>query len=272
MKKKQILILSIVLVVAIAVSLFFFLPKGGSAAVKMGATASPHAEVLEFLKPLLAEKGFTLEIVVFNDYVVPNTSTESGELAANYFQHKPYMTDFNTERGTHLVATIPVHFEPMAIYAGKSSSLTEIPDGATIAVPNDPTNEARALLLLEANGIITIAEGKGLSATKLDILENPYNIKLEEIEAAQVPRILPDVDFAVMNGNYALEVNLFASKDGLASEALDSLAAETYINYVVVKEGNENTKFMQALREVINTDAVRKFIADKYQGAVVAAF
>jgi D-methionine transport system substrate-binding protein len=238
----------------------------------IGATAVPHAEILEFAKPLLAEKGIELEITVFTDYVLPNTATEDGQLDANYFQHKPYLADFNTNNGTHLVPVIPVHFEPFAIFPGKSASLADIPDGALIAVPNDATNEARALLLLEANGVLKIAEGKGLDATKLDIVENPHNVQIQELEAAQLPRSLADVDFAAINGNYALEAGLSAAKDAVASEGIDSLAAETYINYVVVKEGNENSALVVALKEVLGSDTVRDFIAEKYQGAVVAAF
>lgn len=237
--------------------------------VKIGATPSPHAEILEAIKAQLAEKGFDLEVVQFNDYVIPNNATETGELDANYFQHRPYMDDFNASAGTHMFAAIPVHFEPMAIYPGRTAKLEDIKDGATIAVPNDPTNEARALLLLEAQGLLKIAEGKGLSATKLDVIENPHNIQLYEIEAAQVPTVLPDVDFAVINGNYALGFNLFASKDSVAFEAIDSLAAETYINYIVVKQGNEGAAFLQALREVLASEETIAFIAEKYQGAVI---
>ena len=240
--------------------------------VTIGASPAPHAEILEVIQPLLAEKGYDLDIKVFTDYVIPNTATEDGSLDANYFQHKPYLYDFNANNGTHLVEVIPMHFEPMAVYPGKTASLDAIQDGATIAVPNDPTNEARALLLLEAQGLITIAEGKGLEATKLDIVENPHNIKLEELEAAQVPRALADVDFAVINGNYALEADLSASKDGVAIEGLDSEAAVKYINYVVVKEGNENAEWLEAFKEVLKDPAVRGFVEEKYQGAVIPAF
>lgn len=267
---KKLLVLSLALVLALACAV------PGMATdvqkVKIGATPSPHAEVLEFLKPLLLEKGIDLEIVEFTDYVMPNNATESGELDANYFQHKPYMDDFNAQNGTHMVAAVPVHFEPMAIYPGKSLDLTNIPDGAQIAVPNDPTNEARALLLLEANGVITIAEGKGLQATALDIEENPHNVKLVEVEAAQVPMSLADVDFAVINGNYALASGLSASTDGVAMEGLDSEAASEYINYLVVKEGNEESDLVKAFQEVLQDESVRTFFEEKYQGSVIPAF
>ncbi len=189
---------------------------------------------------------------MFTDYVIPNEATESAELDGNYFQHKPYMDDFNAGRGTHLIAVVPMHFEPMAVYPGKTATFDAIADGATIAVPNDVTNEARALLLLEAQGVITLAEGKGLTATKLDIVDNPHNIEFFEVDAAQVARSLADVDFAVINGNYALEVGLFASKDGIAAEGLESEAAQTYINYVVVKQGNESAEWLTAFKECLD--------------------
>ena len=240
--------------------------------VKIGATPVPHAEILEFIQPLLAEKGFDLEIVVFTDYRTPNTATQDGQLDANYFQHRPYLDNFNANNDTTLVAVIGVHFEPMGLYPGKSASLEDIQDGITIALPNDPTNNARALQLLQAEGLITIAEDKGLAATKDDVIDNPYNINFFEVEAALVPHVLRDVDFAVMNGNYALEAGLSAAKDAVAAEGLESEAAVTRVNYVVVKEGNEEAAFVEALREVLNTDEVRAFIEERYAGAVIPAF
>jgi len=262
------------LVSLLVLSLVFSLAGAALAntVVKIGATPTPHAEVLEFVAPLLAEKGFDLQVVVFQDYIRPNVETQDGDLDANYFQHKPYLNNFNEQNGTTLVAVIPVHFEPMGIYPGKTASLDAIQDGAKIAVPNDPTNCARALLLLEAQGLIKIAEDAGLTATKLDIVENPFNVDILEIEAAQVPRALADVDFAVINGNYALAVGLSAATDAVAAEGLDSEAAQTRINYVVVKEGNEDADFVEALREVLGSDEVRAFIQETYQGAVVPAF
>ncbi len=263
-------LLSALLVLALMLSLASCALAGTP--VKIGATPSPHAEVLEFMKPLLAAKGFDIEIVVFNDYVMPNDAVETGELDANYFQHKPYMDDFNKNSGTHLVAAVPVHFEPMGLYPGKTKALADLKDGAIVAVPNDVTNEARALLLLEAQGLIKVAEGKGLTATKLDILDNPKKLEIYEAEAAIVPSMLADVDLAVMNGNYAQGVGLFASKDALAAEAIDSTAAETYINYLVVKEGNENSDFIKAFNECLADPSVKAFFEEKYQGSSIAAF
>ncbi|MBE5910761.1 MetQ/NlpA family ABC transporter substrate-binding protein [Pseudobutyrivibrio sp.] len=237
--------------------------------IKIGASASPHAEILEQIKDNLEEQGYTLEIVVYDDYIIPNTALEDGELDANFFQHAPYLNDFNEQNGTHIVGVAPVHFEPMAIYAGKSSSLDDIKEGASIAIPNDTTNEARALLLLEANGLITLNEDAGVTATVLDIEENPYNLEIEELEAAQIPRSIEDVDFAVINGNYALSAGVTGA---LAYEASDSLAAETYANIVCVKEGNEETEKTKALVNAILSDEVRDYINDQYQGAVVPVF
>ena len=237
--------------------------------IKIGACVTPHAEILEIVKDNLKDSGYTLDIVTYNDYVLPNTALESGDLDANYFQHGPYLKDFNEENGTHIVSVASVHFEPMAVYAGKSSSLDDIADGASIAVPNDTTNEARALLLLEANGLIKLKSDAGISATVLDIVENPHNIKIEELEAAQVPKAIQDVDFAVINGNYAIEAGI---KDPVAVEASDSLAAETYANLVCVKEGNENSEKTKALVNAVLQDNVRDFINKTYSGAVVPVF
>jgi len=241
-------------------------------AIRIGASPTPHAIILNFVAPLMAEKGFDLTVVEYTDYIMPNRALDEGDLNANYFQHKPYLNMYNEENGTSLVAVIPVHFEPMGIYPGKTASLADIQEGAKIAVPGDGTNEARALLLLEAQGLITVAEGAGLSATKLDVVENPLNIDIIEVEAALVPRALADVDFAVINGNYALEVGLSAAKDAVAAEAADSEAALTRVNYVVVREGDEEADFVVALEEVLNTDEVRAFIDDIFQGAVVPEF
>lgn len=237
--------------------------------ITVGACVTPHAEILNAIKDDLAEEGWTLDVVEYNDYVLPNTALEDGDLDANYFQHLPYLENFNEENGTHIVGVAAVHFEPMAIYAGKTDSLDGITDGATVAVPNDTTNEARALLLLADQGWITLAEDAGITATILDITENPYNIEIEELEAAQVPKSIQDVDFAVINGNYAIEAGLTES---LAVESADSLAAETYANYVCVREGEEETEKTQALVDAILSDKVRDFINDNYQGAVVPVF
>ncbi len=237
--------------------------------IKVGACVTPHAEILEQIKDNLAEEGWTLEIVEYNDYVLPNTALEDGDLDANYFQHKPYLDDFNAENGTHIVTLAAVHFEPMGVYAGKSSDLSNVPDGATIAVPNDTTNEARALLLLEAQGLIKLKDGVGIEATVLDIEENTHNIEIQELEAAQVAKSIQDVDFAVINGNYAIEAGLDSA---IAVEAADSLAAETYANYVCVKDGEENSEKSQALKNAILTQEVKDYINNTYSGAVVPVF
>lgn len=231
--------------------------------IKVGATPVPHAEILEFVKPMLEENGIDLEIVVFTDYVTPNTALSEGELDANFFQHLPYLEKFNDEHGTDLAYTVAVHFEPLGIYSKKISSLEEIPDGAKIGVPNDPTNEARALLLLETNGLIKLKEDAGLNATKLDIVENPKNVEIVEMEAAQLSRALEDLDLAIINGNYALDAGL-TMKDALAAEAKDSLAAQTFGNVLAIRAGEENRPEIQALSEALNSDEVRQFIEEKY--------
>ncbi|MCC8162995.1 MAG: MetQ/NlpA family ABC transporter substrate-binding protein [Lachnospiraceae bacterium] len=235
----------------------------------VGAVVTPHAEILEFIRDDLAEAGYDLEIVEYNDYVLPNTALESGDLDANYFQHVPYLENFNEENGTHIVAVASVHFEPMAIYPGKTSSLEELQEGATVAIPNDTTNEARALLLLEANGLITLDPDAGLTATVLDITDNPLNLEITELEAAQIPRSIEDVDIAVINGNYAIEAGL---TETIAVESSESEAAETYGNVIAVREGDEDSAKTQALVDAILTDEVRDFITDNYDGAVLPVF
>ncbi|MDP4153232.1 MAG: MetQ/NlpA family ABC transporter substrate-binding protein [Bacillota bacterium] len=239
--------------------------------IKVGASVTPHAEILEAVKDALAEKGYNLEIVKYNDYVIPNTATESGELDANYFQHQPYLTDFNQKHGTHLVSVAAVHYEPFGIYAGKTKALADVPDGGTIAIPNDGTNEARALKLLEAQGLIKLKANVGFTATVLDIESNPKKLKIKEIEAAQLARSLSDVELAVINGNYAIEAGLKVS-DALVVEDKNSDAAKTYANILVVKQGNENNPAIQALKEALLSDKVKEFINSKYNGAVVPIF
>lgn len=237
----------------------------------VGASVTPHAEILAVVKDDLAAAGYDLEIVEFSDYVIPNTSLEDGSLDANYFQHEPYLLDFNAENGTHLVAVAPIHYEPFGIYAGKSTSLAELPDGAKIAVPNDTTNEARALLLLEQEGLIKLKEDAGIQATKNDIVENPHNYEIVELQAEQVARALPDVNIGIINGNNALAAGLNIA-DALAQEASDSLAAQTYANVIVVKEGNESNPGVVALIEALKSEKVKKYIDETYNGAVVASF
>ena len=238
----------------------------------VAASPTPHAEILEVAKDILAEQGITLEIKEFSDYVQPNLVTENGEVDANYFQHTPYLDSFNAENGTHLVSVGAIHYEPFGIYPGKSDDLANIADGATIAVPNDTTNEARALQLLAAQGIITVREGAGLTATVNDIEENPHNVKIQEIEAAQLPRTVQDVDFAVINGNFAMEAGFSVGKDALATEDASSEAAQTYANVLVVKEGNENSPAIQALLAALQSDKVRDYINETFDGAVVPIF
>lgn len=237
----------------------------------VGASVTPHAEILAVVKDDLAAAGYDLEIVEFSDYVIPNTSLEDGSLDANYFQHEPYLLDFNAANGTHLAAVAAIHYEPFGIYAGKTTSLAELPDGAKIAVPNDTTNEARALLLLEQEGLIKLKEDAGIQATKNDIAENPHNFEIVELQAEQVARALPDVNIGIINGNNALAAGLNIS-DALAQEASDSLAAQTYANVLVVKEGNESNPGITALVEALKTEKVKKYIEETYNGAVVASF
>ncbi len=239
--------------------------------VKVGASVTPHAEILNAVKDELKAAGYDLEVVEFTDYVLPNTALEQGDLDANYFQHTPYLDNFNEEKGTHLVAVGKIHYEPFGIYAGKTSDLSAIPDGGSIAIPNDGTNEARALLLLEAQGLIKLKEGITFTATVLDIAENPKNLSIKEIEAAQLARSLQDVDAAVINGNYAIQAGLKV-KDALAIEDKDSIAADTYANVLVVKEGHENDEATKALLAALQSDTAKKFMEEKYEGAVIAAF
>lgn len=237
--------------------------------IKVAASATPHAEILEQAAPLLAAKGWDLEVTVFDDYVQPNLVVESGDFDANYFQHIPYLDNFNEEKGTHLVNAGGIHYEPFGIYPGTKSSLDDLADGDTIAVPNDTTNEARALLLLQDNGIITLKDGAGLSATVNDIESNPKNIKIQELEAAQVARVKDEVAFVVLNGNYALQAGFSVAKDSIAYETSDSEAAKTYVNVIAVKEGNENSEAIQALVETLKSDEITNYINETYDGAVI---
>ncbi len=240
--------------------------------ITVAAVPTPHAEVLnDVVKPILADQGYDLVVQEFTDYVLPNTATEEGEVDANYFQHVPYLDSFNADRGTHLVAVTAVHFEPFGLYSEKISDINEVSDGATVAIPNDVTNEARALLLLEAVGLIDLDDNAGITATPNDIISNPKNLQFEELEAAIVPTVLQDVELAAINGNYAIAAGL-SSSDALAIEATDSLAAQTYANVLVVKEGNENTPAIQALAAALNSDAVRDYLNENYGGAVLAVF
>ena len=237
--------------------------------IKVAASATPHAEILEAAKPLLEKEGYELEVTVFNDYVQPNLVVDSGEFDANYFQHIPYLENFNAEKGTDLAIAGKIHYEPFGIYPGTKKSLDELADGDSIAVPNDTTNEARALLLLQDNGLLTLKDGAGLEATVNDIVDNPKNLKFEELEAAQIPHVIGEVALAVMNGNYALEAGYSVSKDAIAYEKSDSEAAKTYVNVIAVKSGNETNPAIEALVNVLKSDDIKTFINEKYDGAVI---
>lgn len=265
-------LLAVVLTGAFVVSALAGCGKNTSAddkVIKVAASATPHAEILEQAKPLLEAKGYDLQVTVFDDYVQPNEVVESGDFDANYFQHIPYLESFNEEKGTHLVNAGGIHYEPFGIYPGTKASLDELADGDSIAVPNDTTNEARALLLLQDNGIITLKEDAGLTATKNDIVENPYNVDIVELEAAQVPRVKDEVAFMVLNGNYALEAGFSVAKDAIAYEKADSEAAKTYVNVIAVKEGNENSDKIKALVEVLTSQEIKDYINNTYDGAVI---
>ncbi len=234
--------------------------------IRIGATPIPHVEILEQVKPILAKAGYTLEIKEFTDYVTPNIAVNEGDLDANFFQHLPYLNEFNKNKGTDLIKTVNVHLEPMGVYSAKIKNLNELKDGDSIAVPNDPTNENRALDVLEDAGLLKFAK-KELK-TKIDIIENPRNFVIEEIDAPQLPRVLDDVAIAVINTNYALNANLNPTRDALFMESINS----PYANIIVVKRGNENSEAIKALDKAINSEAIRKFIQDKYKGAIIAAF
>lgn len=265
--KKRLFALSLVLIIAVSGVLAGCGQK--SKKLVVGATPSPHAEILKVVQEDLKAQGIELEIKEFTDYVQPNLSLADKSLDANYFQHQPYLDDFNKKNKTEIVSAGQIHYEPLGLYPGKTKSLDAIASGAVIAVPNDTTNEARALLLLETVGLIKINPSAGLSATVKDITENPKNISIKELEAAQLPRVLPDVDLAVINGNYAIEAGFNAAKDALAKEEADSVAAKTYANIIAIRKGDENREEIKALVKALQSDKVKKFIEEKYKGAVV---
>ena len=237
--------------------------------LKVAASPTPHAEILEQVKPILAEQGIDLVITEYGDYVVPNTAVEEGDEDANYFQHTPYLDQFNEENGTHLVSVGKIHYEPMGVYGGKTDSLENLPDGATVAVPNDATNEARALQLLAAQGLIEIDAAAGLKATPNDITSNPKNLEFTELEAAMIPNTLDEFDLNVINSNYALQAGLNPAVDALASEDADSEAAQTFANIIAVKEGSEENPAVVALVEALHSDAIQEFINTTYNGSVL---
>jgi len=240
-------------------------------AITVGASPSPHAEILKAVEDEIKTAGYELKVVEYNDYVQPNVALSEGDLDANYFQHKPYLDNYNQENGTDLVSAAAIHFEPMGIYAGKSSDIKNVPDGAKIAVPSDATNEARALLLLQDQGVLKLKDGVGLEATKNDIAENPHNVEFVEVEAASVPRTLQDADFGVINGNYALSAGLDTTAT-LASEGAGSEAAKTYANIVAVRKGEDQTDKTKALVKALTSDTAKKFIENQYKGSVIPVF
>lgn len=240
--------------------------------ITVAASPTPHAEILnDVVAPLLEEEGYTLEVIEYTDYVQPDTVVAEGEVDANFFQHTPYMENFNEENGTDLVAVVSVHFEPFGLYPGKTASLDELEEGAVVAVPNDATNEARALLLLEEAGLLTLDEDAGIEATTNDIVDNPLNLQFEELEAATIANVIADVDIACINGNYALDAG-FSIDDALLVESADSLAAETYANVLAVNSGNEDSEKIQALADALTSEEVREYIDETYEGAVEAVF
>ena len=237
--------------------------------ITVAASQTPHSEILAEAAKILEKQGYELKVTVFDDYVQPNNVVESGEFDANYMEHVPYMEQSNKENGTHIVNAGGIHYEPFGIYPGTKKKLDDLAEGDTIAIPNDTTNEARALLLLQDNGLLTLKDGAGLTATINDIKENPKKLKFQELEAAQVAKVKDEVAFVVLNGNYALEAGYSVSKDSIAYEKADSEAAKTYVNIIGVKEGNENSDGIKALVKVLKSDDIKKFINDKYDGAVI---
>lgn len=263
-------IIALTLVLIMALGMFAGCAAGtDDKTIVIAASPTPHAEILAIAKTELEKDGWKVEIKVFNDYVVPNTATEEGEVDANYFQHKPYMDTFNAENGTHLVSVAAIHYEPFGIYPGSKKALSDLADGDQISIPNDGSNRARALLLLEAQGLIKLKEGVGMEATVLDIVENTKNLKIVEMEAAQLPNTRDSVAFAVINGNYALGAGLNVGKDALASEDAASVSATTYANILCVKAGNEETAKTKALIKAMSSAAVKEYIEKTYTGAVV---
>ena len=275
MKMKNRLLKVVSLGLAAVLSCGLLVGCGGNSAddkvIKVGASPSPHAEILAEVEEAVAAQGYTLEVIEYNDYVIPNTAVEQGELDANFFQHKPYLDDFNANNGTNIVSVAAIHFEPLGIYSAAVEEVSEIGEGAMIGVPNDATNEARALLLLEANGLITLKEGVGVNATINDIASNPLNLEIKEIEAAQLPLSLLDLDAAVINGNYAISGGLSIA-DAIALEESTSIAADTYANIIAVKAGNEESEKVQVLINALQTEEVKAFIGSTYAGAVVPVY
>ena len=235
----------------------------------IGVTPFPHKDIMEVAKPIFEAQGYTLEIKEFTDYVQPNIALANKLIGANFFQHTPYLDNMTKEKDLQLVSVASVHIEPLGVYSKKIKKLCDLKKGDRVSVPNDPTNEARALLLLQDNGLLKLKDGADLTATVNDIAENPHNIKFVELEAAQVARVVNEVEYVVLNGNYALEAGYSVGKDSIAYEKSDSVAAKTYVNIIGVYQGNENTDKIKALVSVLRSDDIKKFITDKYDGAVI---
>ena len=268
---KKTLIIAAVFVLSLALLTGCGKSANADKTIKVAASPTPHAEILNSISDALEEDGWTLEVVEFDDYVQPNVATTEGDVDANYFQHVPYLDQYNQENDTDLVAVGNVHYEAMGVYKGTKKSLSELADGDKIGVPNDVTNEARALQLLAANGVLTLKAGVGLEATKTDIVENPHNIEIVELEAATIPNSLPDLAFGVINANYALGAGL-TTDDSVVYETADSEAAETYVNVIVVNAENKDSEKTKALVKAVQTDEVKDFILEKYKGAVQPKF
>ncbi|NMA23335.1 MAG: ABC transporter substrate-binding protein [Spirochaetales bacterium] len=262
---KKILITTLALLLALSLFAAGTKEQADSKTILVGATPEPHAAFLNLVIEDLAKEGYTLKVREFTDYVTPNEAVESGELDANFFQHIPYLESFNRERGYHLANAGGIHVEPFALYSRKHASLAAIPSGATIAIPNDPTNEGRALLLLESAGLIALTANAGLEATPLDIVSNPKGLKFREIEAASLPRVLSDVDAAIINGNYAIPAGLVATRDGLLVEGADS----PYVNVIAVKEGRQNDAAIVALVKALRGDKIKQYVASHYTNGEV---
>ena len=265
-------IIALTLALVLALGLVACGAKTDDKTITVAASSTPHAEILAVAKEVLAKDGWTLNVTEYADYVVPNNVVEDGEMDANYFQHQPYLDTFNAENGTHLVTVAAVHYEPFGIYPGQKSAIADLGAGDKIAVPNDGSNRARALLLLEAQGLIKLNEGVGMEATVLDIAENSLGLEIYEMEAAQIAGVLDSVAMGVINGNYALAAGLNAGTDALATEDAASISATTYANILVVKEGNENSEKVQALKNALLSEEVKTFINENYSGAVVPIF
>ena len=265
MKKKT---LALALAAALCLTLLSACGGKQNTTIKVGASPTPHAEILEKAKEILAKDGITLEVVSYDDYVLPNNNVEDGQLDANYFQHITYMNNFNEANGTHLVSVAGLHYEPFGIYAGKTASLDALADGAVVAIPNDPTNGGRALLLLQEQGLIKLKDGSGLEPRLDDVAENPKNLDIKELEAKLLTTTLQDVDIAIINGNYAIGAGLKFS-EALAVESPDGIAGTAYVNVLAVKEGREKDEAILKLVEALRSDEVRQFIDEKYAGGVV---